>query len=632
AMDGLMLALKDKSNTIRSTAANALQNLGGEAGRAARAELNREQLLEAQRSEPDTRSYSREELIATIQDPDREYPLPLKYLVPILPVPASVEQAPFLATVHAGEDGLERLTFWKRTGVDRYQKVKVVDCDPGNQEHFDVPITFHAMVQVKTAGGPQVEERGFFVNVPIKWNWGRNDQIFAVDSDGLHSVEIESPQVPNPEKKYPAVSRVPDPGSYHQLEWSFPIRDGGEVTGTYKVVKDETENPPTWKMVVATAEWERPSQEVEASKKLADVPQLIGELKGSDLQRRRDAAYKLSNIEPMPPEAIQALAEAAKTMDPKEPLPAGTQAPAQSTVTAAGTTHTTSAPVTRSESPQTCEIAIRSLGSAAQRDSMVWPILIDALKGCSSPKPAAEELAKFGGSVLPLLLKALKDKDPRARAGAAEAMGLMVKPPVVERYFDPDRPFGTAVRLTSASAAAALAPAIPGLAEALQDPDSSVRNQAAITLALASPNDKQAVPILVQLVGGADHPLREAALAALDGMGESAKDAVPAVERVLETEKDRREVGEAAHVLGSIAGAAACEPLAHAIADGKDSFVRQCAVAAMGQLWPACPETIPTLMGTFGGDDQVAFSSVRVLRKIGGPAMPALTMALKSSD
>ena len=84
-----MLALKDKSNTIRSAAATALQDLGGEAGRAARAELKREQLIEVQRSEPDTRSYSKEKLIATIQDPDLEYPLSLNtwsrfFLSPLL--------------------------------------------------------------------------------------------------------------------------------------------------------------------------------------------------------------------------------------------------------------------------------------------------------------------------------------------------------------------------------------------------------------------------------------------------------------------------------------------------------------------------------------------------------------------
>ena len=64
----------------------------------------------------------------------------------------------------------------------------------------------------------------------------------------------------------------------------------------------------------------------------------------------------------------------------------------------------------------------------------MWPVLIDALKGCSSPKVAADELAKIGRSVMPLLLKALADKDPRVRAGAAEALGQMVKPPLLASY------------------------------------------------------------------------------------------------------------------------------------------------------------------------------------------------------
>jgi HEAT repeat protein len=142
AVDGLMIALKDKSNAIGSTAANALQNLGGEAGGAARAALKREQSIEAQRSKPDIGIYSREELIATIQDPDFEYPLTLKYLVPILPAPAPMDEAPSLVTVHTAEDQNERLTVWKKTGVDRYQKIKAMDGDPDNQEHFHVPITF----------------------------------------------------------------------------------------------------------------------------------------------------------------------------------------------------------------------------------------------------------------------------------------------------------------------------------------------------------------------------------------------------------------------------------------------------------------------------------------------------------
>lgn len=249
AVDGLMFTLKDKSDTIRSTAAKALQGLGDEAGQAAQAELKREQSAEAQRSKPDTHLYSREELIATIQDPDLEYPLTLRYLVPILPVPAPIDEAPFVVTVHTAEDQNERLTVWKKTGVDRYQNIKVMDADPDNQEHFHVPITFQALVQVTTAGGHHSEEREFFVEIPVEWYRGGEERIFAVDGDGLHSVEIESPDemVPDPKRiplKYQTASRGPDLGSYHQLDWSFPVSNeedpmccpsGGEVSGTYKI-------------------------------------------------------------------------------------------------------------------------------------------------------------------------------------------------------------------------------------------------------------------------------------------------------------------------------------------------------------------------------------------------------------
>jgi len=643
AVDGLMLALKDQSSQIRSTAAKALQGLGGDAGQAARAELKREQSAEAQRSKPDTHLYSREELIATIQDPDLEYPLTLTYLVPILPVPAPIDEAPFVVTVHTAEDQNERLIVWKKTGVDRYQNIKVMDAEPDNQERFHVPITFQALVQVTTAGGHQSEEQEFFVEIPVEWYRGGEERVFAVDGDGWHSVEIESPDemVPDPKRiplKYQTASRGPDLGSYHQLDWSFPVSNegdpmccpsGGEVSGTYKIVKDGTESPPTWKMVVATAKFSGQSEAAEAARKLAETSRLIREVKGSNLQQRKDALQKLSSTEPLPPEAIQPLAEAAKTLDPTQPPPAVTHTPGQGANNAIAVNISMAPGISRG-GQQSCEIAIGALGRAARRDPTVWPTLIGALKGCSSPKLAADQLGMIGPSVLPLLVKALKDKDPRARAGAAEALEQMVKPPLMKAY-SPDQPFGIPFRAASANAAA-LAPAASGLAELLQDPDSNVRNQAAITYALIAPNDKRTVPILVQILGGADEPLREAALYALDGMGESAKDAVPTVERVLATDKDIHAAAQAAHVLGSTAGAAACEPLARAIADRKDDSVPQTAAAAMGRLWPTCPQTIPTLIGTFAGLESVAFASARALGKIGKPAMPALIAPLKSSD
>lgn len=62
--------------------------------------------------------------------------------------------------------------------------------------------------------------------------------------------------------KYQTTSDGRDFGSYHQLDWSFEVSNegdamccpsSGEVSGTYKIVKDATNSPPTWKMVVDTA-------------------------------------------------------------------------------------------------------------------------------------------------------------------------------------------------------------------------------------------------------------------------------------------------------------------------------------------------------------------------------------------
>ena len=101
-----------------------------------------------------------------------------------------------------------------------------------------------------TADGHQSEEREFFVEIPVEWYRGGEERVFAVDGDGWHSVEIESPDemVSDPKQiplKY-QTSRGPDLGSYHQLDWSFLVSNegdamccpsGGEVSGTYKIVQ-----------------------------------------------------------------------------------------------------------------------------------------------------------------------------------------------------------------------------------------------------------------------------------------------------------------------------------------------------------------------------------------------------------
>jgi len=143
AVRALTLVLKDESLDLRSEAATALQDVGGEAEQAALAEQKREDQIYAQAVKPDTRRYSKEELSAKIPaDGDHKYPLTLAYLFPISRS-GSAQQAKLLITLHSGRDRPERLVFWKEVGDDQYQKAKVIESDdPGLPEDFETPTCF----------------------------------------------------------------------------------------------------------------------------------------------------------------------------------------------------------------------------------------------------------------------------------------------------------------------------------------------------------------------------------------------------------------------------------------------------------------------------------------------------------
>ena len=100
---------------------------------------------------------------------------------------------------------------------------------------------------------------------------------------------------------------------------------------------------------------------------------------------------------------------------------------------------------------------------------------------------AASQLAIAGPPVVPLLVKALADDDPRMRAGAAETLVHIRLRPTNEvgvRYAKPED----------------LAPAVPLLAKLLNDPDEEVRDRAALALAYADPGDQRAAPIIGQIL------------------------------------------------------------------------------------------------------------------------------------
>lgn len=309
AVHALMIALKDKSSDVRSAAARALQDAGGEAERAAVAEQKRQEQAYAQRIKRDAQRYTKQQIIAVIPaDADHKYPLTLAYLFPIYPIGGSAQQAEFLITLHAGKDRPERLVFWKKVGDDHYQRLKVMEPESPDfaGQHFEAPITFTAKVQVY---GGQYDETELFVDVPMDEWRSHTDRVFVIDRDELHPVVIESPEKWYKDKLGPRESvRYPAGNSFSNshLEWTFGIWNAdnpmccptaGRVVGTYKVIKETAASgaglgmyapstgaivksePPTgapattWKMVVDSAKRETLLQPIRPSTKPKATPE-----------------------------------------------------------------------------------------------------------------------------------------------------------------------------------------------------------------------------------------------------------------------------------------------------------------------------------------------------------------------
>ena len=282
AVHALTLGLKDESIDVRSAAATALQNVGGEAEAEALAEQKSEDQIYARRSKLDTHRYSKQELSATIPaDADHKYPLTLTYLFPISRS-GSAQQAQLLITLHTGKERPERLVFWRKVGDDQYQQAKVIEPEDPDfvEEHFQTPVVFFPKGQVPGEGV-------LLVDVPIDGYRSHTDQVFAIDGDELCPVEIESPEKwyknklgPRETVWYPASNSFSeDKLGFAFLIWNAddPIccPTAGQVTGTYKFIKDTEadgapavlyapatgekiiSNPPPltikWKMIVDTA-------------------------------------------------------------------------------------------------------------------------------------------------------------------------------------------------------------------------------------------------------------------------------------------------------------------------------------------------------------------------------------------
>ena len=278
----LSLALKDKSEIVRTAAKAALE--GGKVD--ASAIIQDKQLDEdsdiddpatmdhgagqdldsfvAGTAATDARIYSKAEVLASIPpDENHQYATELKYSVPI---------GEFLATVHAANEGVDRLTVWKKIGDDKYQRLFVQETSSEN--HFEKPEVFSSKVMV-TGQGKDHYDTALFLNLPLHRTWGDgegiDDNVFVLDHDQLRPVTIADAEVDS--KQLHRDETVWNGGSGNEfkdndLEFAFGLwkadachacAEPFEVQGTYKVVKEmhydgyKRDWITNWKMVVDTA-------------------------------------------------------------------------------------------------------------------------------------------------------------------------------------------------------------------------------------------------------------------------------------------------------------------------------------------------------------------------------------------
>ena len=198
-------------------------------------------------------------------------------------------------------------------------------------------------------------------------------------------------------------------------------------------------------------------------------------------------------------------------------------------------------------------------------------------------------------TAIPMLLEALKSREPRLRAMASRAL--------VDLRTEPDAVMPSLMQLLAQAASRRSGPdvmnvlaglgdaGLPGLIKALELKE--VRPRAAAILARLGPAAKEAVPALIRAVQADDPLARHEALLALGAIGPAAKAAVPAAVKALQ-DLDPNVRYSACYALGKIGppAMAAKDPLQQVLTDS-DPFLSLVAAWALARIAPDCADTVP---------------------------------------
>ena len=238
------------------------------------------------------------------------------------------------------------------------------------------------------------------------------------------------------------------------------------------------------------------------------------------------------------------------------------------------------------------------------QDKAKLPGLIQKLQSGSDAEKltAAVALADFGPDAAPattVLAAALQAKSEDLRLNAAIALGKIGTPAVgpVAKLLASDKASDRYYAIwTLGWIGTAASQTAPQVIQALADKDEGVRRKAAYTLGRIAPDAKIAIPALIKTFADANSEVRQAAADALSKFGPAA---VPPLIDALKADSASTR-SEAARALGTIGS------------DARDA--------------------IPALKALFLASDKVGNSAGEALAKIGKPAVPALSEALKHDN
>jgi HEAT repeat protein len=248
-----------------------------------------------------------------------------------------------------------------------------------------------------------------------------------------------------------------------------------------------------------------------------------------------------------------------------------------------------------------------------------------------------------GQEDVPPLVKALREGDKRARAEAAEELGLIgpAATDALPALREAGKGADARVRVSATLALTRIDPkeraAVPALAAALKDSAAEVRAAAATALGKLGPAGGKAVPELTKALEDGDLKVRWAAADALGQIGPGAKAAVPALLEALKNEQPslRALAAQALGEVGREGGAKDAVPaLLKSLRDPERQARRQAAwaLAKLGAAGtPDAKEAVKIL--TDGLTDSWEWgATLAVLVRFRADSVPALVDALKRGD